>query len=188
MYSLSVSYLLETYLLTNVARMSPPLPTNHGPAQMDQRTLANAPTRTKNHSRPAANGRNAKLTRPPDAPRLLARPPSLETVPLDIFFASSSSSSNLHQQHSHHPTAAASRIPHYPRTEHLFPLVRRPAKLSRCQTRPSRIRRRTRMFAARSSGRSRVRARRIIRAGAGKSLGDVGGLRHDVVAADAGCG
>ena len=28
---------------------------------------------------------------------------------------------------------------------------------------------------------------RIIRAGAGKGLGDVGGLRHDVVAADAGC-
>ena len=188
MYSPSASYLLETDLLTNVARMSPPLPTNHGPAQMDQRTLANAPTRTKNHSRPAANGRNAKLTRPPDAPRLLARPPPLETVPLDIFIAPSSSSSTLHQQHSHHPTAAAPRIPHGPRTEHLFPLVRRPAKLSRRQTRPSRIRRRTRMFAARSPGQSRVRARRIIRAGAGKGLGDVGGLRHDVVAADAGCG
>lgn len=145
--------------------MSPPLPTYHSPTQIDQRTLANAPTKTKNHSRPAANGRNTKLTRPPDAPRLLARPPPLETVPLDIFFASSSSSSNLHQQHSHHPAAAASRIPHDPRTEHLFPLVRRPAKLSRRQTRPSRIRRRTCMFAARSPGRSRVRARRIIRAG-----------------------
>ena len=116
---------LKLQLHIFLARDPSPLSTYYGPSKMDQRASSAAPDRRKDDRDPAANRRNFQPSRNSYAPPILARSSSLATFPMDPSFYSSR-------------TALTHSRPTLGRyfnasTEHIFPLVRRPTELPRCE-------------------------------------------------------
>lgn len=121
-----ISIFLKADIYICIARDIEPLSTDNGSSKMERSASTNSPHWRVYYCHSTTNRSHAKSADRSDTPQVLARPAPMATLAMDLFC------SRVSIRHKHPNLQRRVDNPH---EEHIFPLVRRPTKLSGSQIR-----------------------------------------------------